>query len=138
MGKITKIEAAQPQRKKKTRVAAYARVSTDSDSQLLSLDAQKAHYESYIKAHSDWTFAGMYFDEGISGTKIAKREALQDLLRDCEAGKIDRVITKSISRFSRNTTDCLKMIRQLTKLTVGYRLNDIRILDYTRICNEEA
>ena len=108
MVRITKIEATQSfATQLKTRVAAYARVSTDSDEQLLSLETQKEHYETFIKDHQDWEYAGLYYDEGISGTKIEKRDGLLRLLKDCEDGKIDRVITKSISRFSRNTTNTL-------------------------------
>ena len=117
MAKITKIEATQAI-KKKIRVAAYARVSTSSDEQLLSLETQKEHYESYIKANPDMEYAGLYYDEGISGTKVEKRDGLLKLLKDCEDGKIDRVIIKSISRFSRNTTDCLEMVRSLSRLGV--------------------
>ena len=93
------------------RIAAYCRVSTGSDAQLESLDAQKTHYENYINGREDWEFAGLYFDEGISGTKKEKRPALLQMIADCKAGKIDFVITKSISRFARNTTDCLEMVR---------------------------
>lgn len=117
MAKITKIEATKAVIKK-VRVAAYARVSTSSDEQLLSLETQKEHYESYIKANPGMEYAGLYYDEGISGTKVEKRDGLLQLLKDCENGKIDRVITKSISRFSRNTTDCLEMVRSLSKLGV--------------------
>lgn len=119
MARITKIEATKVSRVKKTRVAAYARVSTDSDEQLLSLETQKAHYEEYIKSNQEWEFAGLYYDEGISATKVIKRNDLLRLLADCEAGKIDRVITKSISRFARNTTDCLEMVRRLSKLNIS-------------------
>ena len=119
MVRITKIEATQSfATQLKTRVAAYARVSTDSDEQLLSLETQKEHYETFIKDHQDWEYAGLYYDEGISGTKIEKRDGLLRLLKDCEDGKIDRVITKSISRFSRNTTNTLEMVRNLSKLGV--------------------
>ena len=100
------------------RVAAYCRVSTDSDAQLESLDAQKTHYENYINGREDWEFAGLYFDEGISGTKKEKRPALLQMIADCKAGKIDFVITKSISRFARNTTDCLEMVRKLLELDI--------------------
>ncbi|MDO4515003.1 MAG: recombinase family protein [Lachnospiraceae bacterium] len=117
MKRITKIEAT-PVVQKKLRVAAYVRVSTSHEEQLTSLKAQKEHYEGAIKSNPAWEFAGIYVDEGISGTKIAKREALLDLLDDCESGKIDRVITKSISRFARNTTDCLMMVRKLTGLGI--------------------
>jgi len=100
------------------RVAAYCRVSTDSDAQLESLEAQKTHYENYINGREDWEFAGLYFDEGISGTKKEKRPALLQMIADCKAGKIDFVITKSISRFARNTTDCLEMVRKLLELNI--------------------
>ncbi len=119
MIRITKIESTPSfVRQKKVRVAAYARVSTDSDEQLLSLETQKEHYESFIKEHQGWEYAGLYFDEGISGTKIERRDGLLKLLKDCEEGKIDRVITKSISRFSRNTTNTLEMVRKLSKLGI--------------------
>ena len=112
MATITKIDACnQNSPVNKIRVAAYARVSTDSSEQLLSLETQKAHYEAFIKANPSWEFAGLYFDEGISGTKIEKRDSLQRLLKDCENGKVGRVITKSNSRFSRSTTGCLEMVR---------------------------
>ena len=103
---------------KVVRVAAYCRVSTDSDAQLESLEAQKTHYEKTINGREDWEFAGLYFDEGISGTKKEKRPALLRMIADCKAGKIDFVITKSISRFARNTTDCLEMVRKLLELDI--------------------
>lgn len=78
-------------------MAAYCRVSTDSDAQLESLEAQKTHYENYINGREDWEFAGLYFDEGISGTKKEKRPALLQMIADCKAGLMDFVITKSIS-----------------------------------------
>ena len=97
----------------KLRVAAYCRVSTGSDEQLESLETQMKHCESYIKAKTDWEFAGLYYDEGISGTKKEKRPGLLRLIADCEDKKIDFVLTKSISRFARNTTDCLELVRKL-------------------------
>lgn len=119
MKRITKIKENDSLRpSKKLRVAAYCRVSTDSDEQLVSLEAQKNHYESYIKENPEWEFAGLYFDEGISGTKKAKRVALLQMMKDCEQGKIDFIITKSISRFARNTTDCLEMVRKLIDLGI--------------------
>ena len=119
MARITKIEVARDfTEKKKTRVAAYARVSTKSDEQLLSLETQKEHYDNFISSNPEWEYAGLYYDEGISGTKVEKRDGLLALLKDCEDGKIDRVITKSISRFSRNTAGCLEMVRRLAKLNI--------------------
>ncbi|MET3643862.1 recombinase family protein [Streptococcus gallinaceus] len=119
MTRITKIEVSNLKNsQKKIRVAAYARVSTNTEEQLLSLATQKEHYEREIMSHSSWEYAGLYYDEGISGTKIEKRDGLLKLLDDCENGRIDRVITKSISRFSRNTVDCLEMVRKLTGMGV--------------------
>ena len=118
MKRITKIENKAAREKKKIRVAAYCRVSTDSDEQMISLDAQKAHYESYIKLNDEWEYAGLYYDEGISGTKVDARSGLLSMLSDCEDGKIDLIITKSISRFARNTTDCLEMVRKLIDLGI--------------------
>lgn len=112
MKRITKIEAADTAAKK-LRVAAYARVSTDSDEQLISLDAQKNHYEVLIRSRRDWEYAGLYYDEGISGTKMAKRDGLLALLDDCERGLIDYIIVKSISRFSRNTVESIETVRRL-------------------------
>lgn len=118
MKRITKIDASVTAEVKKTRAAAYCRVSTASDEQLISLEAQKTNYESYIRSNDDWEYAGLYYDEGITGTKAEVRDGLQALLRDCEDGKIDLIITKSISRFSRNTTDCLEMVRKLVEMGV--------------------
>lgn len=119
MKKITKIEQNRDFKgKKKIQVAAYCRVSTASDEQLVSLENQKVHYEHYIKANGDWDYAGIYFDKGITGTKKDKRDGLLSLIADCECGKVDLVITKSISRFCRNTTDCLELVRKLLDLGV--------------------
>ncbi len=114
--KIEEIESVGPA--KKIRVAAYCRVSSSSDDQLISLETQKAHYETYIRANPEWEFAGLYYDEGISGTKTSKREGLLSMLKDCGRGKIDYIVTKSISRFARNTADCLTMVRKLIDLGV--------------------
>ena len=114
MKRITKIGANESLiQKKKLKVAAYCRVSTGSDEQLESLDAQKEHYGRFIKSNSEWEYAGLYYDEGISGKKKAHRDGLLTLMKDCERGLIDLVYTKSISRFSRNTTDCLELVRTL-------------------------
>ena len=102
----------------KSRVAAYCRVSTDSDEQETSYDAQISHYTNYINSHPDWTLAGIYADDGISGTNTKKRDEFNRMIDDCMASKIDKVITKSISRFARNTLDCLKYIRQLKEKNI--------------------
>ena len=103
------------------RVAAYVRVSTDNDEQTSSYELQKNYYEEYINAQPNWEMAGIYDDEGISGTSITHRKGMQQLIEDCEAGKIDMVITKSIARFARNIVDCLSIVEKLKKLNVGVR-----------------
>lgn len=104
---------------KKPRVCAYCRVSTDSSKQMESLETQVSYYENYIKNKSEWEYAGVFKDEGISGTGTAKRADFNKMLRSCELGKIDLIITKSISRFSRNTADCLETVRYLKSLNVA-------------------
>lgn len=99
--------------KPKLRLVAYCRVSTDSDEQATSYEAQVEHYTNHIASNSKWALAGIYADDGISGTNTKKREEFNRMIEDCEAGKIDYIITKSISRFARNTLDCLKYIRLL-------------------------
>lgn len=97
----------------KRKVCAYARVSTDSDEQQTSYDAQIDYYTNYIKGREDWEFVGMYSDEGISGTNTKKREGFKQMISDALEGKIDLIITKSVSRFARNTVDSLSTIRDL-------------------------
>ncbi len=97
----------------KIRVAAYCRVSTETDEQATSYDLQIEHYTDYIKKNPSWELAGIYADDGISGTNTKKREEFNRMIEDCKAGRIDMVITKSISRFARNTLDCLNYIREL-------------------------
>lgn len=97
----------------KRRVAAYARVSTDSDDQENSFDAQKSFYERYIKENPLWEFVGIYADEGISGTSTKGRKEFQRMINDAKNGKIDLIIAKSMSRFARNTLDTLTYIRDL-------------------------
>lgn len=120
MKRITKIEANRPDpfASSKLRVAAYCRVSTDSKEQAESLKAQTTYYEQHIKTNPEWKYAGIYYDEGISGTKKENREGLQRLITDCENKQIDLIITKSISRFARNTMDCLEMVRRLVEIGV--------------------
>lgn len=113
MKKVTKIDI--PDRpENRLRVAAYARVSTDSSEQLTSLEAQKTYYENLIRLNPEWEYAGLYYDEGITGTKTDKRDGLLRLLRDCRNGKIDYILVKSISRLARNTVDTLEIVRELT------------------------
>ena len=118
MKRITKIEVADTGAVRKLRVAAYARISTDSEEQLISLDAQKNHYEVLIRSRRDWEYAGLYYDEGISGTKMAKRDGLLSMLADCERGLIDYIIVKSISRFSRNTVESIETVRKLCSMGI--------------------
>lgn len=94
-------------------MAGYARVSTDRDEQLTSYEAQVEYYTHYIKGRSDWKFAGIYTDEGISGTNTKHREGFKRMIADALAGKIDLIITKSVSRFARNTVDSLTTVRKL-------------------------
>lgn len=115
--KIKKIEA-QPVTVKKLRVAAYCRVSTENEDQKESLEAQREHYESWINLHDDWELAGIFYDFGISGTNAEARDGLQALLYACRTGSVDYVLTKSISRFSRNTSDCLSLVRELLSYSI--------------------
>lgn len=98
---------------KKRRTAGYARVSTDKDEQFTSYEAQIDYYTSFIKNHSDWEFVKVYTDEGISGLNTKKRDGFNEMISDALAGKIDLIITKSVSRFARNTVDSLVTIRKL-------------------------
>ena len=103
----------------KLKTAAYARVSTNNTEQLESLEAQVKHYIDYINSNPEWEFAGLYVDEGISRTKKENRKELQRLIKDVQSKRIDFVITKSISRFARNITDCLEIVRDFCELGVG-------------------
>lgn len=101
------------------RVAAYCRVSTDSEEQLTSYTNQMKVYTEMIASNKEWEFAGLYADEGISGTRADKRPQFQKMIDDCHKGKIDMIITKSVSRFARNTVDCLDYVRSLKEIGVG-------------------
>lgn len=103
----------------KKRVAAYCRVSTDSEEQLNSYEAQKGYYLQKIEETPDWEMAGLYADEGISGTSRKKRTEFNKMLTACKRGRIDMIITKSLSRFARNTVDCLETVRMLKGLGIG-------------------
>lgn len=100
----------------KKRVAAYCRVSTDQEAQETSLEEQMAHFNTVIAEHPDWELAGIYADEGISGTQVKHRVQFQQMIEDAKAKKIDLILTKSISRFARNVVDCLTNIRLLRNL----------------------
>ena len=115
----------------KLRVAAYCRVSTDSDEQETSYDAQVSHYTEYIQQNPQWTLAGIFADDGISGTNTKKRDEFNRMIDECMAGNIDMIITKSISRFARNTLDCLQYIRQLKdkNIPVYFEKESINTMD---------
>ena len=121
------------ERPARLRVAAYCRVSTDNEEQKSSYEAQCRHYTSYINANPDWTFAGIFADEGISGTQAKRRPEFLRMVEACRQGQIDLVITKSISRFARNTMDCLDYIRQLRALDIPvlFEKESINTMDST-------
>lgn len=98
------------------RVAAYARVSTIDINQTTSYELQKNHYTDLIQKHEGWVFVDIYADEGISGTSLNHRDAFVRMIEDCKQGKIDLIVTKSVSRFARNTLDCLEYVRELKNL----------------------
>lgn len=106
-------------RKQHLRVAPYCRVSTDSDEQLTSYESQIAYYTTKIAENPDWTMVRLYADEGITGTSMKKRKQFLKMIADCEAGKIDLVITKSTTRFARNTLEGIQIVRKLKRLGIG-------------------
>ena len=115
----------------KRRVAGYARVSTDSDEQFTSYEAQIDYYTQYIKRHADWQFVKVYTDEGISGTNMKKRDGFNQMIQDALDGKIDLIVTKSVSRFARNTVDSLVTVRKLKEkgVEVYFEKENIYTLD---------
>ena len=104
--------------RRQLRVAAYCRVSTDSEEQLTSYEAQKNFYTDKIMTNPEWTMAGVFADEGLTGTSAKKRPEFLRMIRLCKQKKIDMILTKSISRFARNTVDCLNYIRALRELGI--------------------
>ncbi len=100
------------------RVVAYCRVSTKEEEQLNSYEAQLAYYTEYIRKNPDWSYAGIYADKGITGTSVKRRDEFNKMIRLCKKGRVDMIITKSVSRFARNTVDCLKNTRLLKSLGV--------------------
>ncbi len=126
INKVKKVKKIEPVHQKimlelrpKKRVCAYARVSTDSIEQQDSFYYQVEYYKSYIGKRDDWEYAGIYSDEGKSGTEIEKRDDFSRMMQDCEDGKIDMIVTKSVTRFARNTVDSIEAIRKLKLLGIG-------------------
>lgn len=101
------------------KVAAYVRVSVDSAQTRHSFEAQETYYKEVIEKHNAWEFAGIYADMGVSGTGLSKRKEFQRMLSDCEMGKIDKILVKSVSRFARNTVDLLRIVRQLKQKNIS-------------------
>jgi len=116
---------------KKRRVAAYARVSTAAEEQETSLAAQRDYYEQYIKENKEWEFVGIYYDDGISGLSFRNRDGFNRMIKDALDGKIDLILTKSLSRFARNTVDTLTTIRKLkaANIEVYFEKENIFTLD---------
>ena len=138
MGNITVIPAKRQvgnnitqEEKPKLRVAAYCRVSTDSDEQATSYEVQIEHYTEFIQKNPNWVLAGIFADDGISGTNTKKRDEFNRMIDECMSGNIDMIITKSISRFARNTLDCLKYIRLLKEknIPVFFEKENINTMD---------
>lgn len=121
MAKISKIESTVPTIKQRKKVAAYARVSMQSERMMHSLSAQISYYSKLIQKNPDWEYAGVYADDFISGTNTVKRDEFKRMLADCEEGKIDIILTKSISRFARNTVDLLETVRHLKSMGIEVR-----------------
>lgn len=131
MRKIIKLETKSIELPKLKRVAAYARVSVERGRTIHSYSAQVSYYNELIQKNPEWEFAGVYADLGISGTGIEKRNDFKRLLQDCEDGKIDIILTKSVSRFARNTVDLLKTVRHLKELGVEVRFEKENINSLT-------
>lgn len=119
--RVIKIEPAERPQNVRLRVAAYTRVSSDSEDQLNSFAAQNRYYTELISGKAEWRMVDIYADEGITGTSVAKRDDFQRMMEDCRRGLIDQILVKSISRFARNTKDCLQNIRELKELGVNVR-----------------
>lgn len=133
------------------RVAVYARVSTGDPRQTSSYELQKNYYESQVQKHPNWTLVSIYADEGLSGTSIQKRKEFNRMIQDCKAGKIDLILTKSISRFARNYVDCGQIVRELMDLNppVGVRFEsenlftlkmqgEMQLMMFSGIAQEES
>ena len=117
--------------RRQLRVAAYCRVSTDSEEQMTSYEAQKTYYTDKIMQNPQWSMAGIFADEGITGTSAEKRPEFLRMIRLCRKRKIDLILVKSISRFARNTVDCLHYIRALKEMGIAviFEKENINTLD---------
>ena len=108
-----------PNKEVKKRIAAYCRVSTDSMDQKNSFITQIKYYSNYVKTHPQYELVDIYADEGITGTSIKKRDEFKRMLNDCQKGKIDRIVTKSVSRFARNANELISAIRMLKEMDIS-------------------
>ena len=137
--KTVRMIPAKPEGQRKShrqdRTAAYARVSTDKEEQHLSYESQCAFYTDYIQQNPEWRFAGIFADEGISGTSTKKRDGFNRMIRQCRAGRIDLIITKGIARFARNTVDSLNYVRQLKSMGIGV-IFEKEGIDTRKVTNE--
>ena len=131
MAKMYKVEPALPQLKARKRVAAYARVSMETERLSHSLSAQISYYSVLIQKNPEWEYAGVYADEGITGTSMQKRDDFMRMLSDCESGRIDIILTKSISRFARNTVDLLETVRHLKEIGIEVRFEEQNISTFS-------
>ena len=117
----------------KRKTAGYARVSTDSEEQLTSYEAQVDYYTNYIKSRPEWEFVNVYTDEGISATDTRHRSGFNQMVQDALDGKIDLIVTKSVSRFARNTVDSLTTVRKLKEKGVEVYLLSVRLKGGTSV-----
>lgn len=129
--KVTRIDpvrTTQPlEQTQEKRVCAYCRISTDSEDQKHSLEAQVAYYSRLIGERNNWIFSGIYADEDRSGTKLNGRDEFQKMMQDCRRGQHDYIITKSVTRFARNTVDSIQAIRELKALGIGIYFEKERV-----------
>ena len=135
MAKISRVEPKMQAPARRQRVAAYARVSKSTERLMHSVSAQVSYYSKLIQSNPEWEYTGVYTDSDISGTGIKERDEFQIMIEDCEAGKIDIVLTKSISRFARNTVDLLATVRHLKEIGVEVRFEKKHINSFSD--NEE-
>ena len=127
MAEIRQIPAPIKDLPQKKKVAAYARISMETELMFHSFSAQVSHYSQLIQSNPDWQYAGLYADKGISGTGTKKRAEFNRMIADCEAGKIDIILVKSVSRFARNTLDLLQTVRHLRELGISVRFEEQNI-----------